>query len=112
MIESAGASVPRIHVTDRKERALVLDAADGQPLMEALRDAGLVEGLCGGNCACATCHVHIGEAWRERVGPPGEDEQVLLDYSMENRPGSRLSCQVRVDEGLDGLILRVAASEG
>lgn len=80
--------------------------------MDALRARGDVEALCGGNCACATCHVHVDESWRERVGVAGEDEQALLDFSMEKRSTSRLACQVRITERLDGLMLSIAPAEG
>ncbi|MBL6752585.1 MAG: 2Fe-2S iron-sulfur cluster binding domain-containing protein [Nevskia sp.] len=102
----------RIHVTNRAGQTYAAEAADGRPLMEVLRARGDVEALCGGNCVCATCHVHIDEAWRERVGEAGPDEMALLEYSMEKRPTSRLSCQVQVTQALDGLSLCVAPAEG
>ncbi|TDU31745.1 2Fe-2S ferredoxin [Panacagrimonas perspica] len=104
--------MPVIHVTNRKGVSSTLEAEVGVPLMEALREHGDVEALCGGNCACATCHVHIDERWIERVGSAGPDEMTLLDYSMEKRPTSRLSCQVQMVEAFDGLQLHIAASEG
>lgn len=104
--------MPMILVTDRSGKQHRLEATAGEPLMDALRAEGFVEALCGGNCACATCHVHIDPEWTARIGPAGEDEQVLLDYSMEKRPESRLSCQVRVDDWMEGLRLSVAAAEG
>ena len=104
--------MPSIHVTNRAGVSAVVEAASGQSLMEVLRARGEVEGACGGNCSCATCHVHVDEAWHARVGDPSADEQMLLDYSMEKRPTSRLACQIRVDETLDGLTLTVAAAEG
>jgi ferredoxin, 2Fe-2S len=104
--------MPLIHVTPRAGSPYAVEAQSGQPLMEVLRARGDVEALCGGNCACATCHVHIAEDWRERVGPAGPDEAALLAFSLENAPGSRLSCQVQLTEALNGLRIRVAASEG
>lgn len=104
--------MPRIHVIDRKGATFTLDADVGAPLMEALRAHGDVEAVCGGSAACATCHVHIDEAWFDRVGEPTAEELTLLEYSMERRPTSRLSCQIVVGEGFDGLQLEVAASEG
>ena len=101
-----------IHVTNRRGQTYVAEASEGQPLMELLRERGDVDAVCGGNCACATCHVHIDEAWRERVGEATPDEMALLEYSMEKRPTSRLSCQVQVTQALDGLVLSVAEAEG
>lgn len=102
----------KIHVRDPAGVASTLDATIGQTLMEALRQQGLVEAVCGGQCACATCHVHIAEAWLPLVGNAGEIERALLDNSMECRPNSRLSCQITVTEALDGLSLDVALPEG
>lgn len=104
--------MPTIHVTNRNGENYVIDTASGQSLMEALQERGDVEALCGGNCACATCHVHIDDAWCERVGAPTEDELALLEYSMERRPNSRLSCQIRIVDALDGLRLSIARAEG
>lgn len=104
--------MPKIHIRDSTGAASTLDATIGQTLMDALRQRGLVEAVCGGQCACATCHVHIAEAWLPLVGDPGEIEQALLDNSMECRPNSRLSCQIAVTEAMDGLSLDVALPEG
>lgn len=101
-----------IQITNRRGHTYVAEASEGQPLMEVLRERGDVDAVCGGNCACATCHVHIEETWRERVGDASPDEMSLLGYSMEKRPSSRLSCQVQVTQALDGLILSVAQAEG
>lgn len=104
--------MPTIHVQDRAGKQATVEATVGEPLMDVLKVHGWVEALCGGNCACATCHVHIDGDWMARIGAPGADEQALLDYSMDRRPESRLSCQVRVEADLDGLRLCVAAAEG
>lgn len=101
-----------IHVTNRRGQNYVAEASEGQPLMEALRDRGDVEASCGGNCGCATCHVHIDASWLGCVGEATPDEMALLDYSMEKRPTSRLSCQVQVTQAMNGLVLSVAQAEG
>jgi 2Fe-2S ferredoxin len=102
----------RIHITNRAGKTYDVEAEDGQPLMEVLRARSEVDAVCGGNCACATCHVHIDEAWLARVGSATPDEMALLDYSMEKRPTSRLSCQIPISAELDGLRLSVAQAEG
>lgn len=104
--------MPKIHVRDPAGTASTVDAGTGISLMEALRQKGLVEAVCGGQCACATCHVHIAEAWLPLLGEPGEIEQALLDNSMECRPNSRLSCQIIVTDAMEGLSLDVALPEG
>jgi ferredoxin, 2Fe-2S len=67
---------------------------------------------CGGACSCATCHVHVDEAWSEKVGPPSPMEEDMLDFAFDVRPTSRLSCQIKVTDELDGLIVRTPAQQG
>ena len=66
-----------------------------------------IEAECGGACACATCHVYVDDQWRERVGPPAEMEEDMLDFDFDVRESSRLSCQIKVTPELDGLVVRV-----
>jgi 2Fe-2S ferredoxin len=92
---------------DGSEQAV--DAEAGMTAMEAAKK-NLVAGIeaeCGGACSCATCHVYVDEAWREKVGPPSEMEEDMLDFAFDVRPTSRLSCQIKVTDALDGLILHV-----
>ena len=86
-----------------------VDAETGSTVMEAaIRN--LVPGIeaeCGGACACATCHVYIEPEWRDIVGKPSEMEEDMLDFAYDVRPTSRLSCQIKVTDELDGLIVHV-----
>ena len=66
-----------------------------------------IEAECGGACACATCHVYVDAAWRERVGAPAEMEEDMLDFAFDVREESRLSCQIKVTDALDGLMVRI-----
>ncbi len=86
-----------------------LDAANGSTVMEnAVRNSVPgVEAECGGACACATCHVYVDDTWAERVGPPSPMEEDMLDFAYEVKPTSRLSCQIKVTEDLDGLVVNV-----
>ncbi len=86
-----------------------VDAEAGLTVMEAAKKA-LVSGIeaeCGGACSCATCHVYVDDAWREKVGKPSEMEEDMLDFAFDVRESSRLSCQIKVTAALDGLVLRV-----
>ena len=65
-----------------------------------------IEAECGGACACSTCHVYIDEAWREKVGEPSPMEEDMLDFAYNVQPNSRLSCQIKVRDDLDGLTVR------
>lgn len=66
-----------------------------------------IEAECGGACACATCHVYVDEAWQAKVGGPSPMEEDMLDFALEVKEGSRLSCQIKVTDDLDGLVVRV-----
>jgi 2Fe-2S ferredoxin len=105
--------MPRIFVETRGRDERLLEPRDGITLMEAIRDAGMEEllALCGGCCSCATCHVHVDPAWVERLPPLGDDENDLLDSSNHRTERSRLSCQLRLTDALDGLRVRIAPED-
>lgn len=93
---------------------ITVDATDGLSVMEAARREG-VDGIiaeCGGACSCATCHVHVDEAWVERIGQAKGSEADMLEFAENVRPQSRLSCQIKITPDLDGLILHVPAHQG
>ena len=70
-----------------------------------------IDADCGGACACATCHVYVDEAWREKTGTPSAMEESMLDFAEDVRPESRLSCQIKVTDALDGLVVRLPESQ-
>jgi 2Fe-2S ferredoxin len=67
--------------------------------------ANYIECACGGNMACSTCHVYVDPEWMERVGPPSEEEQDMIDLAHDPRENSRLGCQLVFDRKLDGIVL-------
>jgi 2Fe-2S ferredoxin len=91
-----------------------VDAENGSTVMEnAIRNAVPgIEAECGGACACATCHVYVDEAWTAEVGDPEAMEEDMLDFAYDVRPNSRLSCQIKVRDALDGLVVRVPERQG
>jgi len=91
-----------------------VDAKDGSTVMEnAVRNAVPgIEAECGGACACATCHVYVDEAWTALTGEPESMEEDMLDFAIDVRPNSRLSCQIKVRPELDGLVVRVPERQG
>ena len=98
---------------DSNERQYVVEAECGSNLMQAAVD-NLVPGIlgeCGGDCACATCHVFVDPAWAERTGVPGEIEALLLEGLIETQATSRLCCQIVMSEKLDGIVLRVPGNQ-
>ena len=77
--------------------------------MEIIRDAGLpMAAECGGACACATCHVYVADAWRDRLPAAAQQEVDMLDFGLAVQDNSRLSCQIRLEPALDGLEVTLA----
>ena len=97
-------------VTTREGQEHVLDGANGASVMETIRDGGIDEllALCGGCLSCATCHVYVDPAFADRLPSMSQDEDDLLDSSSHRRSTSRLSCQIVLDDSLDGLRVTVA----
>ncbi|RVT53777.1 2Fe-2S iron-sulfur cluster-binding protein [Rubrivivax albus] len=90
------------------------EAPEGVSLMAAATGAGVpgIVGECGGQLRCATCHVVVDPAWVERLPPPSSDEQAMLALTAAPcEQGSRLSCQVMLTGDMQGLVLRVPASQ-
>ena len=100
-----------VHMPDGTSHRL--EALEEWRVMEVIRDWGLpIKAECGGACACATCHVYVDEAYMEVVGGPEPMEEDMLDFAYDVRPTSRLSCQIRVSEDLDGLTVTVPERQG
>jgi 2Fe-2S ferredoxin len=102
-----------IYVTDREGTEHVLDVESGLTLMEPLRelDDG-IEALCGGMCSCATCHIFVAPAWAAKLSPAQDDELELLEETeCYRKDESRLSCQIKYTDELDGMSFTVAPEE-
>ncbi len=98
-----------VYVTDMTGREHALQGLNGWRLMEVIRDYRLpIKAECGGACACATCHVYVDPAWLGRLRPPTAEETDRLDDAFEVHDNSRLSCQIILDEKLDGLKVALA----
>lgn len=70
-----------------------------------------IDADCRGACACATCHVFVESEWFDRLPPRSEMEQGMLEFTDDVKPTSRLSCQIRIENGFDGLVLRLPAAQ-
>jgi 2Fe-2S ferredoxin len=91
-----------------------VDAQIGSTVMEAAIKNGVkgIDAECGGACSCATCHVYVDDAWRAKVGPAQPTEEDMLDFASDVRENSRLSCQIKVTDDLDGLVVRTPKRQG
>ena len=87
----------------------VLDIAPGFSVMQGAVASSVrgIIGDCGGACMCATCHVYVDPAWLDKVGDKSATEMALLDEVCGGRSNSRLSCQIKVTDDLNGLIVRL-----
>ena len=101
-----------IRVTDRDGIEHDVEGNTSFTLMENLRDLDYgVAAVCGGMCACATCHVYVDPEWLPKLSPMHSDEKELLGDLSTFQPNSRLSCQIRFTEALAGLKVRIADDE-
>ncbi len=104
----------KITFVDAAGQSRIVDAEEGSTVMEAAirNDVPGIEAECGGACACATCHVYVDEAFVEKLPKAEPMEEDMLDFAYDVRPTSRLSCQIRVTEAIDGLVLHTPAQQG
>jgi 2Fe-2S ferredoxin len=105
--------MPTLHVTNRSGEETTIEVESGLTVMEAIRDNGFDEllALCGGCCSCATCHVHVDPAFKDKLPEMSEDEDDLLDSSDHRDDTSRLSCQLPFTAELDGLKVTIAQED-
>jgi 2Fe-2S ferredoxin len=101
----------RIIYQQRDGRAIEAEGRVGQTVRDLAMKSGVkgILGECGGNCACATCHVQIADEWIGRVGRVAKDgvEDSTLDFCTDRTEFSRLSCQIPIRPELDGLVVTV-----
>ena len=106
--------MPVIHLIAHDGTAMPLQVPEGHSVMQAAVAAGVrgIVGECGGSAMCATCHVYVDAAWLDKVQPALANELEMLECtSSERRPESRLSCQLKVHAGLDGLVVCMPATQ-
>jgi 2Fe-2S ferredoxin len=96
---------------DGTEHAVELES--GSSVMEGAKRTGIagIDAVCGGACQCATCHVYVDPAWQSRVGARTDLEAAMLESADDVQPNSRLACQIEVTAELEGLVVRIPASE-
>ena len=93
---------------DNRSENIEADIGESAMQVATLHGIDEIVAECGGNAMCATCHVYVDDNWIGRLAPMGEDENALLDgVATERQPSSRLSCQIKIEQDLDGLVLRL-----
>ena len=90
-----------------------VDVKNGNSVMEGAIKNNVpgIDADCGGACACATCHVYVDDAWTSKTGERSDMEESMLDFAENVKDNSRLSCQIKVTDALDGLIVRMPDSQ-
>ena len=105
--------MPKITYIEHSGVEHVIEAPPGLSVMEgAVKNA--VPGIdadCGGAAACATCHVYVDEAWLAKTGERSVMEQAMLEFAEAVEVTSRLACQIKVSDALDGLVVRMPESQ-
>lgn len=98
--------MPTVIIIQPDGTPLTVSAEAGTTLLDIARDNNLpVEGACGGVMACSTCHMIVDAAWADRLADPGEEEDAILDLAWGVTATSRLGCQIKLTEELDGLVV-------
>ena len=101
--------MPKVTFISYAGKSHVVDVPEGTTLMRAAVDNGVpgIDGDCGGQCACATCHVFIEPEWQGKTGSRTEAESAMLEFAAGTKPNSRLGCQITLTSALDGLTVRM-----
>ena len=91
----------------------VIDVKTGQSVMEGAVKHNIpgIDADCGGACACATCHVYVQDPWQDKTGDKTAMEESMLDFAENVESNSRLSCQIKVSDELDGLVVKMPQSQ-
>jgi len=105
--------MPKITYIEHDATEHTVEVKKGLSVMEgAIRNnVPGIDADCGGACACATCHVYVDPDFAAETGRPSAMEESMLDFAENVEPNSRLSCQIRVTDDLDGLIVRLPQSQ-
>ena len=106
--------MPKITFIEHDGVTHTVEAELGSTVMEAAlrNDVASIVAECGGSCTCATCLVHVDDAWSAVVGPPTSEEEDMLDSAFEVKPTSRLAYQIKVTGEMDGLVVHTPSYQG
>ncbi len=102
--------MPKMTFIERDGTRKEVDAPLGLSVLEIAHRHGVdIEGACEGSLACSTCHVVVDAVWFDKLVPPTEDEEDMLDLAFDLQETSRLGCQLIMTEKLDGLVVKLPA---
>jgi 2Fe-2S ferredoxin len=101
--------MPKITYIEHNGTEHVVEVPAGLSVMRGAVDNSIpgIDADCGGQCACATCHVYVQGDWLAKTGPRTETEQEMLSFAAVTQADSRLACQIEVTPALDGLVVRM-----
>ncbi len=101
--------MPRVTFIEHSGKAHSVDAVVGLSLMRAAIDNNVpgIDADCGGQCACATCHVYVTPEWEGKTGSRTTMEEDMLNFAAVTQDNSRLACQIDITEALDGLVVHM-----
>ena len=99
--------MPKVTFVEHNGARHEVTVAPGLSLMRAAVDNRVpgIDADCGGQCACATCHVYVDEDWLPRLSAPGDMESDMLSFAAATQPNSRLACQIPLTQDLDGIVV-------
>ena len=105
--------MPKITFKQLDGKEQVVEAKENQSVMEAAVQNSVpgIVGECTGACACATCHVYVAPEWSDKTGTASDMEEDMLDFAVDVQDTSRLSCQIKMTDELDGLVVTVPKSQ-
>jgi len=105
--------MPTITYVEHSGAHHIVEVPDGVSLMEGALQNNVpgIDGDCGGNAVCATCHIYVGEGWEAKTGSRSEQEEAMLDLASDVHANSRLACQIVASGELDGLVVRMPATQ-
>ncbi|GAY17262.1 MULTISPECIES: 2Fe-2S iron-sulfur cluster-binding protein [Mycobacteriaceae] len=105
--------MPKITYIDYTGTSRCVDAENGMSLMEIAINNNVpgIDGDCGGECACATCHVHVDADWLDKLPPSSDQEVSMLEFCDGVDHTSRLGCQIKICPTLDGIVVRTPAAQ-
>ena len=106
--------MPKITYIEHNGKSHEIEVANGLSVMEGAVQNNIlgIDADCGGSCACATCHVYVDEKWFNKLPKKESAEEDMLDMAYEAKKFSRLSCQITVDNSLDGLVVKMPSKQG